>query len=134
MSPKKNKEKVKKVNMKALDKRNYFFFALLGVILIGILMILQTRFQEYFRLNNDGFAVVSDTVTEYLSINPTEEDVETLVNMQSFDALEYLYTQGGKYFLGEDEKTEVDTSYPVYMNQGAVLQLVEGSGVLYDEE
>ena len=134
MSPKKNKEKVKKVNMKALDKRNYFFFALLGVILIGILMILQTRFQEYFRLNNDGFAVVSNTVTEYLSINPAEEDVETLVNMQSFDSLEYLYTQGGKYFLGENEKTEVDTSYPVYMNQGAVLQLVEGSGVLYDEE
>lgn len=131
---KKNKEKVKKVNKKTLDKRNYFFFALLGVILIGILMILQTRFKEYFRLNNDGFAVVSNTVTDYLSINPAEEDVEQLVKMHSFDALEYLYTQGGKYFLGDKEKTEVDTSYPVYMNQGAVLQLVEGSGVLYDED
>lgn len=130
---KKNKEKVKKVNKKALDKRNYFFFALVGVILIGILMILQTRFKEYFRLNNDGFAVVSNTVTEYLSINPNEEDVETLVTMQAFDALEYLYTQGGKYFLGDEKKVEVDTSYPVYMNQGAVLQLVEGTGVLYDE-
>ncbi len=134
MSPEKNKEKVKKVNRKALDKRNYFFFALLGVILIAVLMILQTRFKEYFRLNNDGFAVVSNTVTDYLSINPAEEDVEDLVKMHSFDALEYLYTQGGKYFLGEDDKTEVDTSYPVYMHQGAVLQLIEGSGVLYDED
>ena len=134
MSPDKNKEKVKKVKIKALDKRNYFFFALLGVILIGVLMILQTRFKEYFRLNNDGFAVVSNTVTEYLSLNPSEEDVETLVNMQSFNALEYLYTQGGKFFLGEDEKTEVDTSYPIYMNQGAVLQLVDASGILYDEK
>ena len=134
MSPKKNKEKVQKVNKKTLDKRNYFFFALLGVILIAILMILQTRFKEYFRLNNDGFAVVSNTVTEYLSINPAEEDVEDLVKMQSFNALEYLYTQGGKFFLGADDKTEVDTSYPMYMNQGAVLQVVEGSGVLYDED
>lgn len=131
---KKNKEKVKKVNKKALDKRNYFFFALVGVILIGVLMILQTRFKEYFRLNNDGFAVVSNTVTEYLSINPNEEDVEKIVTMQAFDALEYLYTQGGKYFLGDEKKVEVDTSYPVYMNQGAVLQLVEGNGVLYDED
>lgn len=127
------KEKNKKVNKKTLDKRNYFFFALIGVILIGVLMILQTRFKEYFRLNNDGFAVVSNTVTEYLSINPNEEDVEALVEMQSFEALEYLYTQGGKYFLGDKKKVEVDTSYPVYMNQGAVLQLLENTGVLYDE-
>ncbi len=131
---KKNKETVKKVNKKALDKRNYFFFALVGVILIGILMILQTRFKEYFRLNNDGFAVVSNTVTEYLSIDPNEEDVEKIISLKSFDALEYLYTQGGKIFLGEDKKVEVDTSYPVYMNQGAVLQLIEGTGILYDED
>lgn len=130
---KRNKEKVKKVNKKTLDKRNYFFFALIGVILIGILMILQTRFKEYFRLNNDGFAVVSNTVTEYLSLNPNEEDVEELVSMHSFEALEYLYTQGGKYFLGDKKKVEIDTSYPVYMNQGAVLQLLESTGVLYDE-
>lgn len=131
---KKNKEKVKKVNIKALDKRNYFFFALVGVILIGVLMILQTRFKEYFRLNNDGFAVVSNTVTEYLSLDPNEEDVEKIVLMQSFDAMEYLFTQGGKYFLGEDEKVQVDTSYPFYMNQGAVLQLVEGTGILYNQD
>ena len=130
MSPKQNK--VKKVNKKALDKRNYFFFALLGVVLIGILMILHTRFKDYFRLNNDGFAVVSNSVTEYLSKNPSEEDVEGLLSMQSFEASEMLYTQGGKFFLGEDEKISVDTSYPLYMNQGAVLQLVDGSGVLYD--
>ena len=134
MSPKQNKEKVKKVNKKTLDKRNYFFFALLGVILIGILMILQTRFKEYYRLNNDGFAVVSNTITEYLNINPSEEDVESLVKMQSFEALETLYTQGGKFFLDKKDKVQVDTSYPVFMNQGAVLHLVEGSGVLFDAD
>ena len=132
MSPKQNKEKVKKVNKKTLDKRNYFFFALLGVILIGVLMILQTRFKEYYRLNNDGYAVVNNTITEYLNINPAEEDVESLVKMQFFEALESLYTQGGKFFLGKKDKVQVDTSYPVFMNQGAVLHLVEGSGVLFD--
>ena len=128
---KKNKDK--KVNTKALDKKNYFFFALVGVILIGFLMILQTRFKEYFRLNNEGFAVVSNTVTEYLSIDPNKEEVEKIVSMQSFGAREYIYTQGGKYFIGEEEKVEVDTSYPVYMNQGAILQLIEGTGILYDQ-
>lgn len=131
---KKSKEKPKKVHKKFLDKRNYFIFALLGVLLIGVLMILQTRFQEYFRLNNSGYAIVSDTITQYLAKNPEEEGVETLVSMQSFDASEYMYTQGGKYFLGEKEKQEIDISYPIYMNQGAVLQLVESSGVLYDED
>lgn len=131
---KKNKESTKKVNKKILDKRNYFFFALVGVILIGILMLLQTRFQEYFRLNNAGYAVVSDTVTKYLSLNPEEEGIEKLVSMHSFDAMEYLYTQGGKFFLGEKKKEEVDASYPVYMNHGAILQLMDGSAVLYDED
>ena len=132
MSPKQNKGKATKVNKKTLDKRNYFFFALAGVLLIGILMILQTRFKEYYRLNNDGFAVVSNTVTEFLSLNPSEEDVEALVKMQSFEALDTLYTQGGKFFLGDKEKVEVDTSYPVFMNQGAVLHLIDGTGVLFD--
>ena len=130
MSPKKNKGKV---NRKTLDKRNYFFFALVGVVLVGVLMILQTRFKEFYRLNNDGYAVVGNTITEYLSVNPSEEDVETLVKMQSFNALDMLYTQGGKFFLGDKEKVEVDTSYPVFMNQGAVLQLMDGSSVLFDE-
>ena len=132
MSPKQNKGKATKVNKKTLDKRNYFFFALAGVLLIGILMILQTRFKEYYRLNNDGFAVVSNTVTEFLILNPSEEDVESLVKMQSFEALDILYTQAGKFFLGDKEKIEVDTSYPVFMNQGAVLHLIDGTGVLFD--
>ena len=129
MSPKRTKGKV---NKKTLDKRNYFFFALVGVVLIAVLMILQTRFKEYFRLNNDGYAVVGNSITEYLSINPSEEDVEDLVLMQSFEASEMLYTQGGKFFLGDKEKVEVDTTYPVFMNQGAILQLIDGSGILFD--
>ena len=129
---KKNKEKNPKVNKKKLDKRNYFFFALFGVVLIAILMILQTRFKESLRLNNDGYAVISNTVTEYLSINPAEEDVEDLVKMQSFDAMDYIYTQGGKYYLGDKKKVEIDTSYPLYVNQGAILQLLDDAGVLYD--
>ncbi len=134
MSQDEKRPKAKKVNRKALDKRNYFIFALVGVILIGILMIVQTRFKEYFRLNNDGFAVVTDTVTKYLSIDPSQEDVETLVAMNPFEALEYLYTQGGKYFLGQDEKVQIDTSYPVYMNQGNLLQLLDGTAILFDED
>ena len=129
MSPKRTKGKV---NKKTLDKRNYFFFALVGVVLIAVLMILQTRFKEYFRLNNDGYAVVGNSITEYLSINPSEEEVEDLVLMQSFEASEMLYTQGGKFFLGDKEKVEVDTTYPVFLNQGAILQLIDGSGVLFD--
>lgn len=130
MMRKKDKEKV---NKKALDKRNYFFFALFGVILIGVLMILQTRFREYFRMYNDGFAIVSNTVTEYLNMKPGEEP-ETVVEMEAFQSLDWLYSQGGKFFLGKKSKTAVDTSYPVYMHQGAVLQLTEGTGILFDED
>lgn len=130
---KKNKDKNEKVNIKILDKRNYFFFALFGVLLIAVLMIVQTRFKESVRLNNDGFAVVSNTITEYLSRNPSEEDVESLVKMQGFRSMDYIYTQGGKSFLGDKKKTEIDTSYPLYINQGAVLQLLNDIGVLYDQ-
>lgn len=131
---KKNREKNVKVNKKKLDKRNYFFFALFGVVLIAVLMILQTRFKESVRLNNDGFAVISNTITEYLNINPAEEEVEDLVKMQGFNAMDYIYTQGGKSFLGDKKKVEIDTSYPLYINQGAILQLVDDSAILFDQD
>ena len=36
--------------------------------------------------------------------------------------------------MGRKKKEEVDASYPVYMNHGAILQLMDGSAVLYDED
>ena len=126
---------VKKKTLK-LDKRSYILFALIGVVLIGVLLIVQTRFKKDMRLSDDGFAIISGTITDSLSADPNSVDanISETVTMYEFKALDYFYTQSKFYYLGEEEKTKIDVSYPIYMKHGTALQIVDNSAVLFDED
>ena len=126
---------VKKKKLK-LDKRSYILLALIGVVLIGVLLVVQTRFKKDMRLSDDGFAIISGTVTDSLSADPNSYDanISETVNMYEFKALDYFYTQSKFYYLGEDKKTKIDISYPIYMKHGTALQLVDNSAILFDED
>ena len=128
--------KIKSDKVKALDKRSYLLFAIIGVLLVAVLMIIQTRFEKDIRLCDDGFAIVSGTVTETLNADPNDADTEIIetVSMYEFKALDYFYTQRQDYYLGDKKKTRIDTSYPVYIKHGKALQMVDSSVVLFDED
>ncbi len=128
--------KIHKNKRKKLDKRSYILFALIGLILIGVLLILQTRFKQDMRLSDDGYAIVIGTITDSLNADPSdaEAEISETVSMYEFSALDYFYTQRSNYYLGEDKKTQIDVSYPIYMKHGTTLQIVDSSAILFDED
>ena len=119
-----------------LDKRSYILFAVIGLLLIATILLIQTRFKKDMRLSDDGFAIVSGTVTESLSADPNDYEavISETVSLYEFKALDYFYTQSKYFYLGEDKKTQIDTSYPLYMKNGTALQLMNSNGVLFDED
>lgn len=123
-----SKKKVRKI-----DNR-YILLALAGAILIGALMLLNMTFSEYMRFRNDGYAVLSGTVSDSLGKNPEDEGIEKEVSLHKFLAQEHLFKQEERLFIGEKKKEQVDANFPVYLNRGDTMQLVNDSAVLIDNE
>ena len=105
-----------------LDKKSYILFAIIGILLIAVILLIQTRFKKDMRLSDNGFAIVSGTVTNSLNADPNdiEAGISETVSMYEFKALDYFYTQSKYYYLGEDKKTQIDTSYPIFMKNGKI--------------
>ena len=120
---------------KIKEKNNKFFvIALIGAILVGVLIVLQIKFTEYMQFSNPGYAIKPGTISKYLSMNPLEQDPEKNVGMYDFKAADILYEHKNSLFFDEDKKVQVDENFPVYLNHGASLQLVNSDAVLYDEK
>ena len=46
-----------------LDKKSYILFAIIGILLIAVILLIQTRFKKDMRLSDNGFAIVSGMPT-----------------------------------------------------------------------
>ena len=126
-----SKAKVQKIK----EKNNKFFvIALIGAILVGVLIVLQIKFTEYMQFANPGYAIKPGTVSKYLNMNPLEQDPEKNVDMYSFKAADILYEHKKSLFFDEDKKVQMDENFPVYLNHGASLQLVNGEAILFNEQ
>ena len=108
----------------------YAVFALIGAVLVAVLILMQITFKEYMEFKSNGYAIQSGTVAEYLGMEPQADTVEQSIPLCAFDALETLFEQGERLFLGEEKKTQIDSDFPVYLNKGASLQLVNDSATL----
>ena len=134
--PRKASPKVpkKEKNGKLKIENKFIIMALIGAVLAGVLIVLQTRFSEYMRMDNSGFAVETGTVTNWLSRSPEDEEIEKKVSPYSFDALEYLFSQGERLFFGERHKVQIDGEYPVWLNHGSSVQMINDKAVLLDQD
>ncbi len=127
---KKGREKKKRIRL----ENRFVILTLVGAVFVGALILLQTRFAEYMRLDNAGFAVAEGAVSTGLGKAPEDESIEKEVAMCSFDALDMLFSQGERLFLGSGKKIQIDSNYPVYLKNGAVVQVVNDAAVLLDDK
>ena len=82
----------------------------IGAIVIIILLLLQTRFTQFLRLDNSGYAVETGEVKQLLFTDPNEEEfVGKDIPYHAFESMEYIYQRGNSYYLGEKKKTEIDS-------------------------
>ncbi len=103
-----------------------------GVLIAAVLLLLQTGFQELFRLDRDGYAITNASISQSLLLYPEDEHIEEHVQLTLFAALDYVFQQGNDLFIGEERKNKLQSSYPVYLDNGAAIQLLNASSKLLD--
>lgn len=59
-------------------------------------------------------------MTGTLKAGISDHEDRRIVTLQKYQAAEPLYSRGNRYYLGQ-EKTQLDISYPFYVNSGTSL-------------
>ena len=104
----------------------------IGAAVIVILLLLQTKFNVFMRLEQNGYAVADSEIKKMLMLDPEEVELETSFEHYRFEALDYIYQRGNKYYMGEKKKQEIDLGFPLYVNGGAGILFTDNSGTLFD--
>lgn len=123
-------EKKKK---KSKDNPLVYTLILVGALVAALLILLGTRFTEYMKIYQNGYALTDGNVTVSLAKRPGDEDIHKVVEMAPFDMLESIYKQGSRYFIGEKKKTPLQYAYPLFIEDGLRLQIVDTDSVLITE-
>lgn len=104
----------------------------IGAAVIVILLLLQTKFNVFMRLEQNGYAVADSEIKKTLMLDPEEVELDTSFEHYHFEALDYIYQRGNKYYMGEKKKQEIDLGFPLYVNGGAGILFTDDSGTLFD--
>lgn len=104
----------------------------IGAAVIIILLLLQTKFNIYMRVEESGYAISGNSLKQTLMLEPDEAEEEITFPYYHFEALDYIYSRGSKYYMGEKKKQEIDLGFPLYVNGGAGILFTDGSSTLFD--
>lgn len=103
-----------------------------GLVIIIILLLLQTRFNVFLQVDTEGYAIRSNTVKSMLLTDPDELIEEDTIELYTYNPLDYIYSRAGSYYMGENKKTQIDMTFPLYVNGGAGLYFTGNNGTLFD--
>ena len=104
----------------------------IGAAVIVILLLLQTKFNVFMRLEQNGYAVADSEIKKILMLDPEEVESDISFEHYRFEALDYIYQRGNKYYMGEKKKQEIDLGFPLYVNGGAGILFTDNSSTLFD--
>lgn len=119
-----------KKKKKYRDNPLVYTLILAGALGAALLILLGTRFTEYMKLYQNGFALSDGNITVSLAKQPDDTDIQKTIEMIPFDIAENIYKQGSRYFIGEKKKEPLQAAYPLFIENGMRLQLVDTDSVL----
>lgn len=96
------------------------------LILASIFYIAQTTFAEVGFFDTGGYIFSGKEVQENLYKDANGEVVTPL----EVEAQDKIYERGSSVFVGEDKKVQFNTVYPMYINDGVAVRLLEGTETL----
>ena len=106
----------------------------IGAAVIVALLLLQTRFKTYMQVDYNGYAIEDKTVRNMLLANPDDEKRVEQADLYGFNVLDYIYTRGNSYYMGEGKKTKVDLSFPLLINGGAGVWFLDDTATLFNTD
>ena len=114
-----NQNKTKRINTKNLPT-----FILIGlIIMLIIIAIIYYAFLRYapeMIITYSGYAVEGKTMVENLK-NSDMSNVNPYLGLVEVHENDLLYKRLNSYYIGEDDKKEIDINYPIYINEGNAL-------------
>ncbi len=115
---KENKNKFKN------KKKNNPIFILIGlmamIVIVAIIYYMFLRYSPEKIITYSGYWVEGKSLSENLK-NEDTSDVDTYLDLVEVNENDLLYKRLNSYYIGEDEKTEVDINYPIYINEGTTI-------------
>ena len=118
-----NQNKTKRINTKNLPT-----FILIGLIImliiIAIIYYVFLRYAPEMIITYSGYAVEGKTMVENLK-NSDVSNVAPYLSLVEVHENDLLYKRLNSYYIGEDDKKEIDINYPIYINEGNALLNIE---------
>lgn len=91
-----------------------------GLLIAAVIFAYTFRLKTVGYLDTSVMAVTDRQMTGTLKAGISDHEDRRIVTLQKYQAAEPLYSRGNRYYLGQ-EKTQLDISYPFYVNSGTSL-------------
>ena len=109
---------------KRINTKNLPTFILIGLIImliiIAIIYYVFLRYAPEMMITYSGYAVEGKTMVENLK-NSDVSNVNPYLGLVEVHENDLLYKRLNSYYIGEDDKKEIDINYPIYINEGNAL-------------
>ena len=118
------KQKLRNNRIKRTNTKNMPMFILIGliamIIIIAVIYYVFLRYSPEQIITYSGYAIEGKTMAENLKSEETGE-IEQYLNLIEVKENDLLYKRLNSYYIGEDDKKEVDINYPMYINEGNTI-------------
>ena len=126
-------KEINKVENKEIKNRMPIFL-LAGILLICVALIIfyyiALRYSPINTIMYEGYAVEAKTLTKNLK-SENFENVEQSLELLKVEEQETIYQKMSNYYVGGDEKKNIDLNYPIYINEkAAILNLSEDTKII----
>ena len=109
---------------KRINTKNLPTFILIGLIImliiIAIIYYVFLRYAPEMIITYSGYAVEGKSMVENLK-NSDVSNVNPYLDLVEVHENDLLYKRLNSYYIGEDDKKEIDINYPIYINEGNAL-------------
>ena len=118
------KQKLRNNKIKGRNTKNMPMFILIGliamIIIIAVIYYVFLRYSPEQIITYSGYAIEGKTMAENLKSDGSGE-IEQYLNLIEIKENDLLYKRLNSYYIGEDDKKEVDINYPMYINEGNTI-------------
>ncbi len=118
------KQKLRNNKIKGRNTKNMPMFILIGliamIIIIAVIYYVFLRYSPEQIITYSGYAIEGKTMAENLKSSEIS-NIEQYLNLIEVKENDLLYKRLNSYYIGEDDKKEVDINYPMYINEGNTI-------------
>ncbi len=118
------KQQLRNNKIKGRKIKNMPMFILIGliamIVIIAIIYYVFLRYSPEQIITYSGYAIEGKTMAENLKSSEIS-NIDQYLNLIEVKENDLLYKKLNSYYIGENDKKEIDINYPMYINDGDTL-------------